>query len=186
MVPHGSIVNFLRKVVNIAIRRCLRQVANLVQTFLQQGSTTDLDEIPKDVLESIQSQCTLTSRNEFLTNAASGALEQHRPVARHAKPEFSGVHEPIFEDHHHLTFGELCDEHTPSDGPGSISSEVVHHYERSSWSPGNDLKRRVLDEMKSDNGLGLTAVFYLLATIKLPGMKIIEVGGTHDIDDWEQ
>lgn len=40
--------------------------------------------------------------------------------------------------------------------------------------------------MKSDNGLGLTAVFYLLATIKLPGMKIIEVGGTHDIDDWEQ
>jgi hypothetical protein len=62
----------------------------------------------------------------------------------------------------------------------------VHHYERSSWSPGNDLKRRVLDEIKSDSGLGLTAVFHLLAIIKLPGVKIIEVGGTHDIDDWEQ
>lgn len=62
---------------------------DLVQTFLQQGSTTDLDEVPRDVLEPVQSQCTLTLRNEFLVSSQITPTTLATPVRLFPHPQLS-------------------------------------------------------------------------------------------------
>lgn len=83
-LPEASCV---RKKIKIKHLKTCDGFRNLVQTFLQQGSTTDLDEIPKDVLESIQSQCTLTSRNEFLVSSQITPTTLATPVRLFPHPQ---------------------------------------------------------------------------------------------------
>ena len=49
-----------------------------------------------------------------------------------------------------------------------------------------DVQKSALHELQSSESLGTAAVFHILETLLLPDMCIVEVGGSHNLSDWEE
>ncbi|KAG9868347.1 hypothetical protein KCU77_g296, partial [Aureobasidium melanogenum] len=49
-----------------------------------------------------------------------------------------------------------------------------------------DVQKSALHELQSSESLGTAAVFHILETLLLPDICIVEVGGSHNLRDWEE
>lgn len=49
-----------------------------------------------------------------------------------------------------------------------------------------EMRKSVLRELQSSGSLGTGAVFHVLETLLLPDVCIVEVGGSHNLSDWEE
>jgi hypothetical protein len=49
-----------------------------------------------------------------------------------------------------------------------------------------EMRKSVLRELQSSGSLGIGAVFHVLETLLLPDVCIVEVGGSHNLSDWEE
>jgi hypothetical protein len=47
------------------------------------------------------------------------------------------------------------------------------------------MRQSVLHELRSSKSLGTGTVFHILETLLLPDICIVEVGGSHNLSDWE-